>query len=464
GIPLFGQEETKIHTSVETYPHSSALGEGVPAWVAFDRKVLRFYAYFQEAVHEKREEQYRIRRCNIYFYLEDDTIHVSEPKYANSGIPQGTLIKRHRIQKSSDSNGQHYVVADLNVGKEITLYCKTFKIVGCDDFSREFLTALGITVPESGKFPADPYQVRRQELLSRMKPTRPYEPKSSLKKFLENDRHVLRFYCVWDDTPSVFGDARHMVVHYYLSDDTVEIREAIPANAGREKNTLFLRRGRLPKHKQRFEYGQQDAKQSPDEFFSDRDLTIGAVLHLYGRPFVICDCDEFTKSYYREKYGLEQFDPVSLDDYEEELFSEGDALVAAAYQQKEPVQPMIGSHDTPKKDSKMIQFDGVVLRFLAVLQTSKQVDADRKFVISMHPVDGSVSVFEPHQRNAGIMGGKFLEKGKIKKPDGENFYEASDFYLGAQLLFHRHPFVITDADNYAKAFIEEHPEIWKKQG
>lgn len=52
-------------------------------------QVLRFYAYFQEAVHEKREEQYRIRRSIILFYLEDDTIQVNEPRMENSGIPQG---------------------------------------------------------------------------------------------------------------------------------------------------------------------------------------------------------------------------------------------------------------------------------------------------------------------------------------------------------------------------------------
>ena len=51
--------------------------------------MLRFYAYFQEAVHEKAEEQYRIRHCIILFYLEDDTIQVNEPRQENSGIPQG---------------------------------------------------------------------------------------------------------------------------------------------------------------------------------------------------------------------------------------------------------------------------------------------------------------------------------------------------------------------------------------
>jgi len=38
-----------------------------------------------------------------------------------------------------------------------------------------------------------------------------------------------------------------MVLHYYLADDTVEIREVFPANAGRDSVPTFLRRGRLPK-------------------------------------------------------------------------------------------------------------------------------------------------------------------------------------------------------------------------
>ena len=62
-----------------------------PAWVAFDRKVLRFDCYFKESVHESRLENYRIRKCVLYYYLEDDSMHVSEPKVENSGIPQARL-------------------------------------------------------------------------------------------------------------------------------------------------------------------------------------------------------------------------------------------------------------------------------------------------------------------------------------------------------------------------------------
>ncbi len=57
-------------------------------------QVLCFDAYYQEAVHERREEQYRVRQCKIYFYLEDDSIQVSEPRIKNSGVPQGNCRKK----------------------------------------------------------------------------------------------------------------------------------------------------------------------------------------------------------------------------------------------------------------------------------------------------------------------------------------------------------------------------------
>lgn len=80
-----------------------------------------------------------------------------------------------------------------------------------------------------------------------MDPKRPYERTDTLKQFLDHDRHVLRFSCRWDDTDSMFGDQREMVLHYFLADDTIEIREIIPPNAGRDAVPMFLKRARLPK-------------------------------------------------------------------------------------------------------------------------------------------------------------------------------------------------------------------------
>merc|ERR1719199_1563599 len=74
----------------------------LPAWDALDRHVLRFYGFFQEAVAESNMENYRVRRAIIYYYLEDDTMHITEPRIDNAGLPQGTLIRRHRFPKGEE--------------------------------------------------------------------------------------------------------------------------------------------------------------------------------------------------------------------------------------------------------------------------------------------------------------------------------------------------------------------------
>ena len=65
------------HQSIERFrAPCTCLGEGPdrPAWLAFDKQVLCFDAYFQESITERPQEQYRIRKCRVYFYPEDDTV------------------------------------------------------------------------------------------------------------------------------------------------------------------------------------------------------------------------------------------------------------------------------------------------------------------------------------------------------------------------------------------------------
>lgn len=87
GGELLRGQKVKLQNTV--FPKGE--GSNLPAWVAFDRQVLCFDAYFQEAVYEKREEQYRVRNVKVYFYLEDDSIQVIEPREKNSGVPQGKI-------------------------------------------------------------------------------------------------------------------------------------------------------------------------------------------------------------------------------------------------------------------------------------------------------------------------------------------------------------------------------------
>jgi len=68
-----------------------------PFWVKLDKQVLRFYGFFKESVVENPNENFRVRKLEICFYLEDNSISISEPKQVNSGIPQGPFLKRQKV-------------------------------------------------------------------------------------------------------------------------------------------------------------------------------------------------------------------------------------------------------------------------------------------------------------------------------------------------------------------------------
>jgi len=487
GEALLGQKYKPRNT---VFPKGE--GSSLPSWVAFDRQVLSFDAYYQEAVHEKREEQYRVRNCKIYFYLEDDSIQVLEPRLKNAGVPQGTLIRRHRIPRPPPNEDEFYTAEDFNIDCEINLYSKVFRITDCDQFTQNFLRKMGTNVQRPNKPPQDPYMNYRKAMDESMQPLRPYEKFDTLKQFLDHDRHVLRFFCYWDDSEQMFGDQRDMVLHYYLADDTVEIREVIPANAGRDAVPVFLKRGKLPKDPGALQQPGVETDRTVlnvfgptgaggryildslktgainPECYTDKDLTVGACINVWGRRFVLGDCDNFTKEYYKDKYGIENITaiakptgaPVQLN-REMPPFngfgSEEDSLCSCKGLLPKP----------PKKD--FIKFmekdrrglDSNVLRFLARMDTKKPIDMDRRFIISYYLSDDTVLVFEPPVRNSGIIGGKFLERCRVKKPNQERYgtelsqyYMAEDLYVGAKVFFNNFCFILIDADEYALQYME----------
>ena len=54
-----------------------------------------------------------------------------------------------------------------------------------------------------------------------MQPLRPYETRDTLRQFLDHDRHVLRFFCVWDDREmNQFGDLRQVRSTWFTRSST----------------------------------------------------------------------------------------------------------------------------------------------------------------------------------------------------------------------------------------------------
>jgi len=458
-----------------------------PAWIAFDRQVLRFEGFFVEPVFERREEQSRVRKCKILYYLEDDTIQVNEPAQENSGIPQGTLIRRHRIPKPAPNDDQVYTVADLNLGNEVSLYSKTIRIIKCDKFTENFLTKLGIRVNPTEDYPQDAYSDTREALKANVAPKRPYEHYDTRGQFLKHDRQVLRFNAMWDDTENEFGDIHKLVVHYYLADDTIEILEVLPPNSGRDAPSIFLKRQKLPrvtpdmplpgartertilnvfgpalKGNRHLLDSLKTGSQSPTHYY-ENELQIGTTLNAFGRAVVLCDCDEFTKTYYSVKYGIEDFSPIPIPEPTKPVYkqtippyngfgSEEDSLGNCT--RLVPKPPFKDLSKFWNKDTHAIESEQ--LRFVARLDTTKPIDLDRRFIITYFIVDDTVLVYEPQQRNSGIASGKFLQQGKYKLADQSRYFEATDFYIGARIELNKFKFVLVDADDYAFSYMERH--------
>ncbi|XP_034279763.1 EF-hand domain-containing family member C2 [Pantherophis guttatus] len=491
GEPLLGQ---KLKPKYSVFPRG--VGSDAPSWVAFDKQVLSFSAYFDEEVPDKNQELFRIRHCKIYFYLEDDTIQVVEPQVKNSGILQGTLLRRHRIPLPPPNEDQFYTVDYFNLDTDVIFYDQRYKIIDCDQFTKNFLRKMGVKVNPPLERPDDPYTKGRQKLIDSMTPLRPYERFDTLRQFLEHEGHVLRFYGVWDDTETMFGDIREVVLHYFLADDTIEIKEVIPLNSGRDAVPLFLNRQKLPKfapvgiyqpgtitdrtvlnvfgglvgNKGRYILDNRKTGAVYQEFYKDCDLRIGATINVWGRKIILCDCDEFSKEYYKTKYGVKDFTPVPyktapslkiervIPPYSG-FGSEEDSLCSCLSLLPKP----------PQKDFKKFMekdrqgLESNILRFLAQYITSDPIAKDRKFIISYFLSDDTISVFEPPQRNTGVIGGKFLERSRIKKPGQElyksepsEYYTAKDLFVGAKVCFHGHVLLLVDADEYAFNYMEKH--------
>ncbi|XP_058391670.1 EF-hand domain-containing family member C2 isoform X2 [Diceros bicornis minor] len=494
GELLLGQ---KMKPKYSVFP--KGMGTDAPSWVAFDKQVLSFDAYLEDEVADKSQENYRIRRYKIYFYLEDDTIQVNEPELKNSGLPQGTFIRRHRISLPPPDEDQFYTLYHFNISIDVVFYGRTFKIYDCDTFTKNFLKKMGVKLNPPGQCPEDPYMKMRREKLDFVEPLRPYESFDTLKQFLNYDRKVLRFFCLWDDSASLFGDRRELILHYFLSDDTIEIKEVLPHNTGRNAMPLFLQRGKLPK------YGPPGIYQPGEvtdrivlnvygglvenrvdgylldkyqlgklnqEFYKDSDLSIGTTINVWGRKVLLCDCDEFTKSYYKTKYGIENFTSIQCKAPPPPKIERKFPPYTGFGSEEDSLRSCIGLVPTPHKKNfkKFVEKDSYgnisnTLRFFAKLITHECADVDRMFVISYFLSDDTISVFEPIEKNSGITGGRFLKRIRVKKPGQEVFkselseyIKVEELYIGAKVNVNGYLFLLLNADEYTLNYMEQNSD------
>ena len=89
---------------------------------------------------------------------------------------------------------------------------------------------------------------------------------NSQKQFLENDRKVLKFYARFEGAP--------YIIHYFLADDTIEVRECALPNSGRDPFPVNVKRQKLPRSFALNQPGQTYA----ENFIHAEELCVGSNL------------------------------------------------------------------------------------------------------------------------------------------------------------------------------------------
>jgi hypothetical protein len=294
-----------------------------------------------------------------------------------------------------------------------------------------------------------------------------------LKKFLQHDGHVLRFFGIWDDSASKFGGLHHITLLYFLSDETMELRNHVKIGNLTTEPT-FLRRGRVPRKLPEVKMdgstlSQAHAKFNVNEYYCDKDLKIGSAINIYGRSIALLDCDDFTKQYFNEKYGQPVGEPIEFDQYDHaqdgRVVLRPAKKIAAKKQHAVEVEEatIVPTGNTPKIKRYGVD-ESVVLRFIARLKSpATPLDAERSFVIQYHHIDDTFAVFEKPLLNSGVPSGKFLERSHVKKAGTAEYLGAQDIAVHGDLTLFSRTFVLTEADIYSVKYMAAHPDVFTKQ-
>eukprot|EP00968_Pinguiococcus_pyrenoidosus_P003407 scaffold214_cov249-Pinguiococcus_pyrenoidosus.AAC.15 len=307
-----------------------------------------------------------------------------------------------------------FEVSDFHIGADINIFGRVFKIVDADTSTRRFFDDRGLELADPLPYP----------VAGKGKPAaRSLGPRHDKGQFFNRDRKVLQFFCTWQDDRT-YGECRDYILHYYLLNDTVEIREVFAQ--GRTNFPVMLRRQKLPKNSFIVPSGISGAIDHPDEqrpqfdFYTYQDFHVGKTIDVYGRPMLLKSCDASTWEWYL-KHGIDQ---GKLRLAETDANANGNAVHIPTYNgfgSEDDLFAMCLSLEPAMTDHKIEEYnrfmrgDKKVLRYLARLQHGAGADARREFVINYFLADDVISVYEPPIRNSGVVGGLFLMRGRYKK-------------------------------------------------
>jgi len=481
-----------LNSKRTTRPQARQMKEGVQApWVTEANNVLKFQAYFKEAVNESNNENHRVRMVNIMFYCADGKVEITEVKTENSGIPQGQFLKKGKHDKTAESGAKSALIAsDLVTGEVITIYGRSYHIINCDAFTRQkCLKDYNIVQPVDENAPEDKYNSTRSDMklrdtgadqtISRGKKQNPLKKymeaslgnasprmrvgtqSDNLARFLENDRKVLRFYGQWDDTSTLYGSVHNYTLNFFLATGQMEVLEINKPNEGRDHFPVFLQKSKVERNRSTSidgagVNGVEDEASHESIFLTHNDLRVGSTVNIYGRIILVHDADESTYNALQKATGYDyRQNKVDVSPPEEPVPEVALPPYNGFGDQRDSVENC--KHLVPKPPKKDFHkamdnapygCDGKTLRFQARMVTTNPADQnkDRQFIVMFYLANDTIEVFEPPVRNSGILGGKFMAR-------SSTVYQPKDLVTGSIVQLSQIDFEIVGTDEYTLKFL-----------
>ncbi len=280
-------------------------------------------------------------------------------------------------------------------------------------------------------------------------------------KFLKHDGKVLRFQCVEVKSPdppyfphlvaenteedNFFGtqsapilasaNVKRFALCYYLTTNSIEL--VVQKKQGEKKGNsqgepnLILKKSKLPRN-------WRDANRGrPPIFYETMDFQCGKVIDVFGRYFLLVNCDKATRQIYAE-LGVHQQDVPLIYTPEEKVEQPipqlGDGFLPIG-SNEDTLATVYGMPKAGKDIQKIQRNQNRLIRCKGVLLSNNAVDSSREFMITFFLEDDTIQVYEEVKRNSGIWGGNFLKRGRYlndlpQDQDAPRYFIPADIYLG----------------------------------
>uniref|UniRef100_A0A0G4FPB8 DM10 domain-containing protein n=1 Tax=Chromera velia CCMP2878 TaxID=1169474 RepID=A0A0G4FPB8_9ALVE len=275
---------------------------GLKQFLENDRRVLRFYCYWDDTARYGSRLYY-----TILFFLCDDTLQIIEQQARNCGrAPFKVFLRRMKLPKTPnvthcpammENPPKYYKPEDLTIGTDIKVFSRDLHLYDCDDFTRDFFKAYaGI---EQGKepIPNPPLQVPRlsypphhgigqpEDSLGSCLALVPKVPRVDTVKLHALSEVLMRFEARMIDGQKE-DEPRRFIVGVRPADDRIGCWEKRQRNSGQVEGK-FAELGR---------------KKNPytGNWYQCHEFYVGAVVYISSAAFLLMKCDEYSQKFFEK--------------------------------------------------------------------------------------------------------------------------------------------------------------------